>query len=122
MLDGAAPTSAVYFDLQAGTAPALADRVPAAVLVRVVGAEDVPGAGVPAYGFFGMNRPAVGYNDYTWDHLPGLNWRPDLPRKADAIFAIFAARIAFSSLEIRSLLKYGVNAFKSVRWLLSMLL
>lgn len=65
--------------------------------------------------FFGMSRPAVEHNGYTCFHLPGLNWRPDAPKKEDAIFAILAARMAFSSLEIRSRLRYGVSAFKSVR-------
>lgn len=59
----------------------------------------------PASCFFCMSRPAVEHNGYTCFHLPELNWKPDAPRKDDAMFAILAARIAFSSLEIRSRLK-----------------
>lgn len=43
-------------------------------------------------GFVGMSRPLGVYIGYTWTHLP---------KKVDANFAILAARMAFSSLEIR---------------------
>ena len=56
----------------------------------------------PAPFFCSRNRPVGGYNDCTWYHLPVWNCSPPCPRKADAIFAIFAARIALSSLDIRS--------------------
>ena len=55
--------------------------------------------------FFCMSRPVVEHNGYTCFHLPGLNLKPDEPRKDDAIFAILAARIAFSSFDIRSRLR-----------------
>ena len=51
----------------------------------------------------GKYRPAVEYSGYTWNHLPV----PDgfLCRKTDAIPAIFAARMARSSLLSRSFCK-----------------
>ena len=55
-----------------------------------------------AYAFFDKIRPVVEYNGCTWYHLPAWNGSADLPRNADAMFAIFAARMALSSLEIRS--------------------
>ena len=61
-----------------------------------------PAGYYPADDFYGKSHPAEGYNDYTQTHLPMLERNPELPRNADAIFAILAARIAFSSLAIRS--------------------
>ena len=52
-------------------------------------------------GCAGMSRPAAGYIGYTWYHLPD----GDLPVKIPAMEAIFAARIARSSLPIREELK-----------------
>ena len=48
--------------------------------------------GVLPSGFDGMSRLLVVHIGYTWTHLP---------KKVEANFAIFAARMAFSSLEIR---------------------
>ena len=56
----------------------------------------------PASAVSDRSRQAEEYIGYTWYHLPVLNWRPDRPNSVDAMFAIFAARMAFSSLEIRS--------------------
>ena len=55
--------------------------------------------------FFGMFRPVVVYIGCTWPHLPDRNGIPPLPKAVDAIPAIFAARIARSSLLILSRLK-----------------
>ena len=49
--------------------------------------------------FYGGYRPAGEYNGYTYIHLPNC------PKNTDAIPASFAARIAFSSLWIRWLLR-----------------
>lgn len=43
-------------------------------------------------GFGGMSRPLGVRIGYTWTHLP---------RKVEASFAILAARMAFSNLEMR---------------------
>lgn len=88
---------------------------PADVLVQDVVLRAVRNVLVPGHGFSGRTHPAEEYSDCTSYHLPALNWKPDLPRNADAMFAIFAARMAFSSLEIRSPLKYGISAFNSDR-------
>ena len=69
----------------------------------------------PAHDSFYDCRRVEEYIGYTWDHLPGWNNEPDLPKKPDAKFASFAARIARSSLVIRSRLRYGVSAFNNVR-------
>ena len=53
------------------------------------------------YGFSDRFRPVLVYIGYTFDHLPACVRIP-LPRMEDAIFASFAARMAFSSLLIRS--------------------
>ena len=42
-------------------------------------------------------RRAEGYIGYTWIHLPVRDCSAPLPKNAEAIFAIFAARMAFSS-------------------------
>ena len=68
-----------------------------------VGGEGVNVFWVRVLSFCSMIRQVGGYNDYTWYHLPVWNCSPPCPRKAEAIFAIFAARMALSSLEIRSL-------------------
>lgn len=52
-----------------------------------------------------VNRRIGEYSGYTYNHLPNRNKDPELFRKDDATFAIFAARMARSSLEIRSLLR-----------------
>ena len=70
----------------------------------------VPGDGAavllrPVHGFCGTCHRVAGYNGYTCCHLPVWSGKPDLPSKEDAIFAILAARMALSSLEIRSWLK-----------------
>ena len=52
----------------------------------------------PELYFGGSCRLVVEYSGYTWDHLP-------VPKIAVAMRAIFAARMAFSSLLIRSRLK-----------------
>ena len=59
----------------------------------------------PVLCFFGRSRLVVECSGYTCIHLPVWNWKPDFPKKEDAMLAIFAARIALSSLEIRSWLK-----------------
>ena len=51
----------------------------------------------------GMCRPAVEYSGYTWIHLPVTDGF--LCRKWDAMPAIFAARMARSSLLSRSFCK-----------------
>ena len=51
--------------------------------------------------FADENHPVGECIGYTWDHLPGVD-KDELVRKAEAIVAIFAARIAFSSFRIRS--------------------
>ncbi len=53
--------------------------------------------------FVEMNRPAGEHIDYTKDHLPENS--PEFPKNAEARPASFVARIAFSSLEIRSWLR-----------------
>lgn len=50
-------------------------------------------------------RLVAEYIGYTYIHLPAWNGDPGLPKNAEAIFAIFAARIALSNLEILSRLK-----------------
>ena len=80
------------------------DKSPVLVCWAVVSSE-VLVAVVPASAFFDRSHPPAGYNDYTWYHLPAWNGSADLLRNADAIFAIFAARMARSSLEIRSRFK-----------------
>ena len=57
----------------------------------------VSGARDPALCPGGMSRQIGGYNGYTYDHLPC----PKLPKRLVAIFAIFAACMAFSNLVIR---------------------
>ena len=60
-------------------------------------------AGVdPAYGFFEKNRLIEEYNGCTFSHLPDRICSPPFPMKEDASLAIFAARMAFSSLVTRS--------------------
>ena len=51
--------------------------------------------------FSGMYRPVAGYNDYTYSHLPIRDKMP-LPSKDVATPASLLARIARSSLLIRS--------------------
>lgn len=86
--------------------PALAVDMPPALALAVqavLAASEVFEAQV--FYSFCMSRRVVGYNDCTWFHLPGLNWKPVLPKNDEAMFAILAARMAFSSLVIRSRLK-----------------
>ncbi len=78
--------------------------VPALDVAQAVFA-GVLAAEVPADAFFGKNHPVGAHIGYTYYHLPGFNEMPDFPRKAEAIFAIFAARIARSSFPIRSRLR-----------------
>lgn len=80
-------------------------RIPALVWAAQGVCAAVAVCWVRASGFSCMSRPAVEHNGYTCFHLPGLNLKPDEPRKDDAIFAILAARIAFSSFDIRSRLR-----------------
>ena len=63
----------------------------------------VAGIVYPPYGFVGMSRLVEEHIGYTIYHLPENS--PEFPKKVDARLASFVARIAFSSLEIRSLLK-----------------
>ena len=63
-------------------------------------------------GFSGMCRPVVEYIGYTCLHLPEKNGRLP-PSAVDATAAIFAARMARSSLEIRSQLRYGERALSN---------
>jgi len=51
----------------------------------------------PAPDAAGRNRPAVECTGYTWIHLPVKKERAPLLSAADAAFASFAARMAFSS-------------------------
>lgn len=63
----------------------------------------LPPAGVvPALASCNGIHLVGGCSGYTWVHLPMRNCEPDFPKMAEAILAIFAARIAFSSLWIRS--------------------
>ena len=71
----------------------------------VPGNGDAHGGFDPVLDSAGRIRPAAEHIGYTWIHLPGINCRPEPPRKAEAREAILAARIARSSLEIRSRLK-----------------
>lgn len=54
--------------------------------------------------FFGMYRPVAGYNDYTCHHLPIRDKIP-LPSKDVATPASLLARIARSSLLMRSIVR-----------------
>ena len=81
-------------------APEVADSAaPAAEQVFEVVAAD------PGCNYGGMTRPAVGYNGYTYFHLPESNEMPEPDSAVDAMPAIFAARIARSSFVIRSRLR-----------------
>ena len=53
-------------------------------------------------GFFDMCRPAGGYIGYTYVHLPNGSRGIPLPSTEVASDAILAARMAFSSLIMRS--------------------
>ena len=65
-------------------------------------------SGAPACG--GSCHPAVGYNGYTYGHLPRIFCSaPDWSRE-EAVPAIFAARMARSSFSTRPWLKYGERA------------
>ena len=59
----------------------------------------------PESGCAGRCRQAGEYIGYTSDHLPDRKFPPPWPSAAAAILAIRAARMAFSSLRMRSLLK-----------------
>lgn len=85
--------------------PQEADWAPALALPVSDAFWAVPVAGAPASAVFDRNRPVGEYNDCTWYHLPAWNGRADLPKNADAMLAIFAARMALSSFEIRSRFK-----------------
>lgn len=65
------------------------------------------------YGHGGMSRPVVEYIGYTHNHLPMLDKKPEFANREEAIDAILAARIAFSSLLIRSLCRYGLRAISN---------
>lgn len=86
---------------------ALAPPVPAAVeekeavLVLVVALQQ----NAPAAGCAGNCHRAEEHNGYTSCYLPKPKSPPGCPKKEDAICAILAARIAFSSLLIRCPLK-----------------
>ena len=58
-------------------------------------------AGDPGCGCGGSCRQAGGYSGYTWFHLPDKNGMPPCPKREEASRAIFAARMAFSSLWMR---------------------
>lgn len=62
----------------------------------------------PSLTFVYMFRPAEVYSGYTFDHL-----LPDISVEASRV--IFAARMAFSSLRIRSLDRYGESALSRER-------
>ena len=91
------------------------NRVPAEAADREVG---IPVAGgedadaVRAFGCGGRNRQIGGCTGYTWPYLPARSCRAPEFKNVEAIRAIFAARMAFSSLDIRSRLKYGPRAFR----------
>lgn len=55
--------------------------------------------------FCGEIRPVVECSGYTCCHLPDGKCMPDWFKRTDAMLAIFAARMAFSSLVIRSRLR-----------------
>lgn len=66
----------------------------------------VPGAGTDPVPVFGDSCHRAGeYSGYTWIHLPVRDCSAPLPKNAEAIFAIFAARMAFSSRWTLSWLK-----------------
>ena len=85
--------------------PQETDIVPVSVSAVLAQALAVSADGVQSFVSFCRSHLAEGYNGYTCVHLPDVREKPDFPKNADAIFAIFAARIAFSSFEIRSPLK-----------------
>lgn len=60
------------------------------------------GIGDPAHGCGGKIRPAVECSGYTYSYLPVRKESPPWFMKVDAIRAILAARMAFSSFRIRS--------------------
>lgn len=79
-----------------------------------------PGAGSsgvvlpdPAYGGGCMSRRIGEYSGYTSAHLPISMDRPPCPKNPEAIRAILAARMAFSSFSTFRLLKYGFSARSS---------
>ena len=66
----------------------------------------VPGAWTGPVPACGDSCHRVGeYSGYTWVHLPVRDCSAPLPKNAEAILAIFAARMAFSSRWTRSWLK-----------------
>ena len=70
-------------------------------------------AAVPAWDCGGKTHPAGEYIGYTKRHPPLCDNNP-LPRNCDANPASLAARMAFSNFEIRSAMRYGRNAIRSV--------
>ena len=65
-----------------------------------------PGAGTGPVSCSGEScRLAVEYTGYTWFHLPVRDCSAPLLRNAEAILAILAARMAFSSRWTRSRLR-----------------
>ena len=77
------------------------------LLVLARAGEDDAAAGAldPVFDCGNNCRPAVEHNGYTLNHLPVRNGLRFRLREADANLAIFAARMAFSSFPIRSLLR-----------------
>ena len=63
-----------------------------------------------ASGYGGMCRPVGGCNDYTYASPTFQSFSAPEFIRAVAIRAILAALIAFSSLLIRSWLRYGLSA------------
>ena len=64
----------------------------------------------PAFVAADSFHPAVECNGCTSNHLPVRSWSAPVPRNPVVACAILAARIAFSSLPRRSLLRYGRKA------------
>lgn len=92
---------------------ALPSGVAVAVAAAAVGTAVVAFAKLADYpvpGDVGMCRRAAECTDYTWNHLPVKKERAPLFSATDAAFAIFAARMAFSSLRILPSDKYGLSA------------
>ena len=74
--------------------PAWAEGGRAVCWMPAVAAVQALADAAPACGCAGRSHLVVGYNDYTYFHLP----KGDAPKNTEAMPAIFAARIARSSL------------------------
>ena len=67
---------------------------------RVPGTASAEGKEI-LHDFFGKSHPVGGYSGYTYFHLPEKSEIPEASSAVVATPAILAARMAFSSFEIR---------------------